>query len=93
MQDQGKGYPFVVVARVTDSGKFKEIEVQVFDPDESDAVPLPIAEGSAPGYGTDDGLATAVYRAFAQLEIPPKEPTRKEIDDLIKEMEESAANG
>ncbi len=83
-----KEYPFIVTARLVRYGTVKEIEVRVYDPEDPGPTPLPIAEGSAPAYGSD-GLATAVFRAFAELEIPPTEPTRKEIDDIIKEMEEA----
>lgn len=86
-----KEYPFVITARLAEHGTVKEIEVQVYDPEDPGPTPLPIAEGSAPAYG-EDGLATAVYRAFSELQIPPTEPTRKEIDDLIKEIEEGEDN-
>ena len=91
MSEETKAYPFVVTARLTEEKTVRQIEVLVYDPEDSDPVPLPIAEGSAPAYGTD-GLATAVYRAFLELEIPPTEPTRPEIDDLIRSLEEDAAN-
>jgi hypothetical protein len=83
-----KEYPFIVTARLVRYGTVKEIEVRVYDPEDPGPTPLPIAEGSAPAYGSD-GLATAVFRAFSELEIPPTEPTHKEIDDLIKEIEEA----
>ena len=86
-----KEYPFIVTARLAQYGTVKEIEVNVYDPEDPGPNPIPIAEGSAPAYG-DDGLATAVFRAFSELQIPPTEPTRKEIDDLIKEIEEGEAN-
>lgn len=91
MSEETKAFPFVVTAQLVRNGLVREIEVRVYDPDDSDPVPLPIAEGSAPAYG-NDGLATAVYRAFADLEIPPSEPIRPEIDDLIRSLEEDAAN-
>lgn len=84
-----KEYPFIVTARLAQYGTAKEIEVNVYDPEDPGPNPIPIAEGSAPAYG-DDGLATAVFRAFSELQIPPTEPMRKEIDDLIKEMEEAS---
>lgn len=91
MSEEDKAYPFVVTARLTRSGMVQEIEVLVYDPEDSDPVPLPIAEGSAPAYG-DDGLATAVYRAFADLAIPPRSGTAQpEIDDVIRGIEESAS--
>lgn len=89
MKEEEKAYPFIVTARLRKDKTVREIEVQVFDPEDPDPVPQPIAEGYAPAYG-DDGLATAVYRAFSELQIPPAEPTRPEIDDLIRSIEEDA---
>lgn len=88
MKEEEKAYPFIVVARLREDKTVREIEVQVFDPDDGDPLPLPIAEGSAPAYG-DDGLATAVYRAFADLQIPPVDgKVLPEVDDLIRSIEE-----
>lgn len=87
MQEEDKKYPFIVVARLREVGSIKEIQVEVFDPEDPSLNPYPIADGCAPAYG-EDGLATAVYRAFAELEIPPKEILKKELDDLIREIEE-----
>lgn len=86
MQQQERAYPFVVVAKLNESGTVRTVDVEVYDPEDESSMPTPIAEGSAPAYG-DDGLETAVYRAFSQLQIPPNK-VLPEVDDLIKQIEE-----
>ena len=65
-------YYFTLTVTKRTNGTAKFIEVEVYDPDNSDPVALPIATATAPAYG-QDGLERAVQRAFSELQLPESE--------------------
>ena len=71
-QDTEPKYYFTLTVTKRQNGTAKFIEVEVYDPDDSDPVALPIATATAPAYG-QDGLERAVQRAFSELQLPESE--------------------
>jgi hypothetical protein len=83
-----KEYRFTVTVRVEEDDYKRIATMEVYDVEDSDPVKLPISEESVPYYKGMD-LGRLAWRTWEMLAIPPA--PMPEIDDLIKQEEESNA--
>jgi hypothetical protein len=67
-----KRHAFIVIATIQEDEMGTEwMDVDVFDGDDPDPVPLPIAEGTSPALASN-ALADTIWKAFSALELPSK---------------------